>query len=65
MDKDRQEQLLKEFSLYNAKLSQRDDIKNSYGYLKGFYDATHQLMQTFEKIVELGVLNGTKANTDN
>ena len=39
--------------------------ENSYYYYKGFYDATRQFMQTFEKLIEAGALSGTKSNTDN
>ena len=39
--------------------------EKSYEYYKGFYDATRQFMQTFIKLLDSGVLNGTKSNTDN
>lgn len=39
--------------------------EKSYEYYKGFYDATHQFMQTFEKLIEAGAFSGTKSNTDN
>ena len=39
--------------------------EKSYEYYKGFYDATRQFMQTFEKLIEVGTLSGTKSNTDN
>ena len=39
--------------------------EKSYEYYKGFYDATHQFMQTFEKLIEAGALSGTKSNTNN
>ena len=42
-----------------------DDPKESYLYLKGFHDATHQLMHTFEKLIEVGAFNGTKFNPSN
>lgn len=42
-----------------------DDITKSYGYLKGFYDATYNFMQTFNKLIEAGAFNGTKSNTNN
>ena len=34
--------------------------EKSFEYYKGFYDATHQFMQTFEKLIETGALSGTK-----
>ena len=37
----------------------------SYDYYKGFYEATRQFMQTFEKLIEAGALSGTKSNTNN
>lgn len=36
-----------------------------YEYYKGFYDATHQFMQTFEKLIEAGAFGGTKSNSNN
>ena len=39
--------------------------EKSYEYYKGFYDATRQFMQTFIKLLDSGVLNGTKSNTNN
>ena len=29
------------------------DVRNSYEYLRGFYDATHNFMQTFTRLIEL------------
>ena len=37
----------------------------SYDYYKGFYDATHQFMQTFEKLIEVGAFSGTESNSNN
>ena len=34
-----------------------------YNYLKGFHDATVNLMQTFNRLLDSGALNGTKPNT--
>jgi len=39
--------------------------ERSFEYYKGFYYAVHCLMQTFEKLLDSGVLNGTKSNTNN
>ena len=39
--------------------------EKSYEYYKGFYDATHQFMQTFEKLIEAGAFSGTKFNSNN
>lgn len=39
--------------------------ERSFEYYKGFYDATYQFMQTFEKLIEAGAFSGTKSNTDN
>ena len=39
--------------------------EKSFEYYKGFYYAVHCLMQTFEKLIDSGVLNGTKSNTNN
>lgn len=37
----------------------------SFNYYKGFYDATYIFTQLIEKMIDLGVINGTKTNTDN
>ena len=34
-----------------------DNPKDSTLYLKGFYDATRQFMQTFDKLLDLQMLN--------
>lgn len=47
------------------RLLPQDDPKESYLYLKGFYDATHQFMHTFEKLIEAGAFSGTKFNSNN
>ncbi len=39
--------------------------EKSFEYYKGFYDATHQFMQTFEKLIEVGAFSGTKINSNN
>ena len=39
--------------------------ERSFEYYKGFYDATHQFMQTFEKLIEVGAFGGTKFNSNN
>lgn len=39
--------------------------EKSYEYYKGFYDATYNFMSTFSKLLDSGVLNGTKFNADN
>lgn len=39
--------------------------EKSFEYYKGFYDATHQFMQTFEKLIEAGAFSGTKFNSNN
>lgn len=44
----------------NLKLDEK-----SYEYYKGFYDATHQFMQTFEKLIEAGAFSGTKTDSHN
>lgn len=44
----------------NLKLDEK-----SYEYYKGFYDATHQFMQTFEKLIEAGAFSGTKFKVNN
>lgn len=33
-----------------------------YQYLKGFHDATINLMQTFNRLLDSGALHGTKPN---
>ena len=40
-------------------------LEQSRDYYMGFADATHQLMQTFTKLLDSGALNGTKTNTSN
>ena len=47
------------------RLLPQDDPKESYLYIKGFYDATYQFMQTFCKLIEVGVVSGTKFNSNN
>lgn len=48
-----------EFSgLSIQKLNLKPDEK-SYEYYKGFYDASYQFMQIFEKLIDSGVLNET------
>ena len=37
----------------------------SYEYYKGFYDATYNFMQTFNKLIEAGAFSGTKSNPNN
>ena len=39
--------------------------ERSFEYYKGFYDATHKFMQTFEKLIEAGAFCGTKTNSHN
>ena len=39
--------------------------EKGFDYYKGFYDATYQFMQTFEKLIEAGVFSGTKINSHN
>lgn len=39
--------------------------EKSFEYYKGFYDATHQFMQTFNKLIEAGAFSGTKFNSNN
>lgn len=59
------ELMKKRIEQLGRELLPQDNPKESYLYLKGFYDATHQFMQTFEKLIEAGVFSGTKSNTDN
>lgn len=56
---------LKEFKNAHPQLILNDEISESYGYYKGFYDATRQFMQTFEELIRAGALSGTKSNTNN
>lgn len=39
--------------------------EKSFEYYKGFYDATTNFMQTFEKLIEVGTFSGTKFNSNN
>ena len=48
-----------------CKLFPQDSPKETYLYLKGFYDATINFMQTFNKLIEVGAFNGTKFNSNN
>ena len=54
-----------EFKKANPQLLLTDEISESYEYYKGFYDAAHQFMQTFEKLIEAGAFSGTKFNSNN
>ena len=54
-----------DFKNTHPQLFSKDDITKSYGYLKGFYDATYNFMQTFDKLIEAGVFSGTKSNSNN
>lgn len=39
--------------------------ERSFEYYKGFYDATHQFIQIFEKLIEAGAFSGTETNSHN
>ena len=56
---------LEEFRNTHPQLILNDEISESYGYYKGFYHATHQFMQTFNKLIEAGAFSGTKSNSNN
>lgn len=56
---------LEEFRNTHPQLILNDEISESYGYYKGFYDATRQFMQTFNKLIEAGAFSGTKSNSNN
>ena len=59
------ELMKKRIEQLGRELLPQDNPKESYLYLKGFYDATHQFMQTFEKLIEAGAFSGTEINTNN
>lgn len=42
-----------------------EPLERTRDYYMGFADATRQFMQTFEKLLDSGALNGTKSNTNN
>lgn len=56
---------LEEFKNSHPQLILNDEISESYGYYKGFHDAVVNMMQTFSKLLDSGVLNGTKSNSNN
>ena len=56
---------LKEFRDAHPQLILNDEIDESYGYYKGFYDAVRNMMQTFNKLIEAGAFSGTKFNSNN
>ena len=56
-------EMLKKLSLtptLNLKLDEA-----GFYYYKGFYDATHQFIQIFEKLIEAGAFSGTETNSHN
>lgn len=64
-DKTELELIKKRIEQLGCKLLPQENPKETYLYLKGFYDATHQFMQTFIKLLDSGVLNGTETNSRN
>lgn len=58
------DRLKKEFTNLPIQLNLKPD-ERSFEYYKGFYDATHQFMHTFEKLIEAGAFGGTKFNPNN
>jgi hypothetical protein len=59
------ELIRKRIEQLGCRLLPQDNPKESYLYLKGFYDATTNFMQTFEKLIEAGAFSGTKFNSNN
>ena len=53
---DRLKATLEKFNAINPSSESYYDVRNSYQYLKGFYDATYNFMQTFTKLIDLEVL---------
>ena len=64
-DKPELELIKERIEQLGCKLLPQDNPKESYLYLKGFYDATTNFMQTFEKLIEVGAFSGTKLKVNN
>lgn len=59
------ELIRKRIEQLGCRLLPQDNPKESYLYLKGFYDATTNFMQTFEKLIKAGAFSGTAINSNN
>ena len=55
---------LEEFKNSHPQLILNDEVSESW-YYKGFHDAVRQMMQTFTKLLDSGVLNGTETHPYN
>ena len=65
IDETELELIRKRIEQLGCRLLPQDNPKESYLYLKGFYDATINFMQTFERLIEAGAFSGTKFNSNN
>ena len=57
--------IIEKFANLSTQPLNLEPCERSFEYYKGFYDATYQFMQTFEKLIDSGVLYGTTTNANN